>query len=181
MTCSLQESTLLDGAGARPGYSLRTLCRALEYAATATPMYGLHRALYDGFAMAFLTQLNDECAPRVEGLLQRAFNPQNSKVISKAATCVGMHLSWQGTLRIPTTFAGTQIAALSSTLQTASCVTCVICSSCAQGFLRAPPRPTVGGPFVLFDHFWVATGDQPLPEDGADSDGGCTFSCLQAA
>ena len=45
-------------------------------------MYGLQRALYDGFAMAFLTQLNDECAPRVEGLLQRAFNPQNSKVLS---------------------------------------------------------------------------------------------------
>ena len=76
---SWQETTLLDGAGARPGYSLRTLCRALEYAAQATPMYGLQRALYDGFAMAFLTQLNDDCAPRVESLLQRAFNPQNSK------------------------------------------------------------------------------------------------------
>ena len=46
---------------------------------THTPMYGLHRALYDGFAMAFMTQLNEECAPRIDGLLQRAFNPQNSK------------------------------------------------------------------------------------------------------
>ena len=57
----------------------------------ATPMYGLQRALYDGFAMAFLTQLNDECAPRVEGLLQRAFNPQNSKVTSEAVPGTGTH------------------------------------------------------------------------------------------
>ena len=36
-----QEATLQDGAGHKPAYNLRTLCRALEYAAHATPIYGL--------------------------------------------------------------------------------------------------------------------------------------------
>ena len=38
---AVQGTTLVDGSGARPGYSLRTLCRALEYAANAAPTYGL--------------------------------------------------------------------------------------------------------------------------------------------
>lgn len=36
-----QDATLQDGAGHKPAYNLRTLCRALEYAAQATPTYGL--------------------------------------------------------------------------------------------------------------------------------------------
>lgn len=36
-----QDTTLQDGAGHKPAYNLRTLCRALEYAAAATPVYGL--------------------------------------------------------------------------------------------------------------------------------------------
>ena len=39
----------MDGGGGAPGYSLRTLCRALEYARAGLPTYGLPRALYDGF------------------------------------------------------------------------------------------------------------------------------------
>ena len=56
MMCS-QEMRLTDGAGAKPAYSLRTLCRALDYARTTAPNYGLQRALYDGFSMAFATQV----------------------------------------------------------------------------------------------------------------------------
>ncbi|KAG7670517.1 hypothetical protein KSW81_003079 [Nannochloris sp. 'desiccata'] len=52
------DTTLQDGAGHKPTYNLRTLSRALEYAARASAVYGLQRALYDGFAMSFLTQLD---------------------------------------------------------------------------------------------------------------------------
>lgn len=52
-----QEARLTDGAGSKPAYSLRTLCRALDYARTTAPHYGLQRALYDGFSMAFATQV----------------------------------------------------------------------------------------------------------------------------
>lgn len=65
------DTTLQDGAGHKPAYNLRTLCRALEYAAAATPVYGLQRALYDGFAMSFLTQLDPGSAPRLEKLMQQ--------------------------------------------------------------------------------------------------------------
>ena len=68
-----QDTNLIDGAGSKPSYSLRTLCRALEYARVALPVYGLQRALYDGFAMAFLTQLHDGSSPRVESLLRHHF------------------------------------------------------------------------------------------------------------
>ena len=43
-----------------------------------------------------------------------------------------------------------------------------------QGFMRAPPQPAGGG-HVLFDHFWVAMGDRPLPEDGVHADGEITI------
>lgn len=52
-----QDGRLTDGAGHRPAYSLRTLCRALDYARRAAPAYGLTRALWDGLSMSFLTQV----------------------------------------------------------------------------------------------------------------------------
>ncbi len=64
------DATLQDGAGHKPAYNLRTLSRALEYAAACIPVYGLHKALYDGFSMSFLTQLDPESAARLEGLMR---------------------------------------------------------------------------------------------------------------
>lgn len=66
-----QEAHLQDGAGHKPAYNLRTLCRALEYAASATPTYGLQRSLWDGFAMSFLTQLDPPSGARLERLMQQ--------------------------------------------------------------------------------------------------------------
>jgi midasin (ATPase involved in ribosome maturation) len=60
----------MDGAGSKPSYNLRTLSRALQYARVALPQYGLQRGLYDGCAMAFLTQLHPSSAPAMERLLQ---------------------------------------------------------------------------------------------------------------
>ena len=41
----------------------------------------------------------------------------------------------------------------------------VLTQLCAwtQAFLRTPPAPG-GPPHVLFEHFWVEAGSQPLPE-----------------
>ncbi len=58
-----QEARLTDSAGQKPAYNLRTLCRALDYARHAAPTYGLQRALYDGFAMAFATQVRRRSPP----------------------------------------------------------------------------------------------------------------------
>ncbi|KAJ2180783.1 AAA ATPase midasin, partial [Coemansia sp. RSA 551] len=48
---------LVDGAGQRPHYSLRTLARSLTYARDHAAAYSLKRALYDGLSMTFATQL----------------------------------------------------------------------------------------------------------------------------
>lgn len=65
----LAETTLCDGTGRRPHYSLRTLCRALRYAAT-DPCQSLLRSLYEGFCLSFLTALNRESHPTVESLIR---------------------------------------------------------------------------------------------------------------
>lgn len=54
------EKKLVDGANQVPHFSLRTLTRVLSYVIEITPLYGLRRALYEGFAMGFLTLLNRE-------------------------------------------------------------------------------------------------------------------------
>ncbi len=62
---------LTDGANQRPHYSLRTLCRALEYALLIQPDYGFKRALYEGFSMSFLTQLNTASVPTMLTLIRK--------------------------------------------------------------------------------------------------------------
>ncbi|KAI9782381.1 MAG: hypothetical protein M1839_005254 [Geoglossum umbratile] len=52
------ENHLVDGANQKPHFSLRTLTRTLSYAVEISPMYGLRRALYEGFSMGFLTLLD---------------------------------------------------------------------------------------------------------------------------
>ena len=61
---------LVDGGGAQLRFSLRTLARSLEYAAASLPTYGLHRALKDGFEMAFLTALAGDSRIAMERLLR---------------------------------------------------------------------------------------------------------------
>lgn len=65
------EDVLQDGAGNKPAYNLRTLTRALEYSTQAVHVYGMQRALYDGFAMSFLTQLEPVSASHMERMLQQ--------------------------------------------------------------------------------------------------------------
>lgn len=72
----------MDGAGQKPAYNLRTLARALGYARASAPSYGVQRALYDGTAMAFLTQLTPASASRMEALIIKHLLPgvKNAKV-----------------------------------------------------------------------------------------------------
>ncbi|XP_036269995.1 midasin isoform X3 [Pipistrellus kuhlii] len=60
--------TLVDGTGHRPHYSLRTLCRALRFAAS-NPCSNIQRSLYEGFCLGFLTQLDRASHPVVQKLI----------------------------------------------------------------------------------------------------------------
>ena len=103
----LQDMTLVDGAGSKPAYNLRTLSRALQYARIALPQYGLQRALYDGCAMAFLTQLHPSSAPAMERLLQTHILAGASL---KVNSCVLTGLTGVDSLRfgrLPATFIST--------------------------------------------------------------------------
>lgn len=55
-----EENRLVDGAGQKPHFSLRTLTRTLTYVTDIAPTYGLRRALFEGFSMSYLTQLNKD-------------------------------------------------------------------------------------------------------------------------
>ncbi|CAG8078285.1 unnamed protein product [Penicillium salamii] len=52
------ENKLTDGAGQRPHFSIRTLVRALIYVIDHAHVYGLRRAIFEGFSMSFLTVLS---------------------------------------------------------------------------------------------------------------------------
>ncbi|RPB22298.1 midasin [Terfezia boudieri ATCC MYA-4762] len=53
-----ESHSLVDGAGQRPHFSLRTLTRTLSYVNDIAHVYGLRRSIYEGFCMSFLTLLD---------------------------------------------------------------------------------------------------------------------------
>lgn len=55
-----KENRLVDGACQKPHFSLRTLTRTLTYVTDIAPTYGLRRALFEGFSMSYLTQLDKD-------------------------------------------------------------------------------------------------------------------------
>ncbi|KAK3626829.1 AAA ATPase midasin [Elasticomyces elasticus] len=66
-----EQNKLVDGAGQKPHFSLRTLTRTLSYAKYIAPQCSLRRALYEGFQMSFLTFLDAESARSVQPLLEQ--------------------------------------------------------------------------------------------------------------
>ncbi|KAJ3092441.1 AAA ATPase midasin [Quaeritorhiza haematococci] len=60
-----------DGANHRVHFSMRTLARALMFAMTNAHIFGLRRALYEGFVMSFVTQLNKESQAVMLRIIQR--------------------------------------------------------------------------------------------------------------
>ena len=52
------DNRLVDGAGQKPHFTLRSLSRTLMYATDIAKTYGIRRSLYEGFCMSFLTLLD---------------------------------------------------------------------------------------------------------------------------
>ncbi|XP_075410883.1 midasin isoform X2 [Tenrec ecaudatus] len=73
---------LVDGTGHRPHYSLRTLCRALRFAAS-NPCGSIQRSLYEGFCLGFLTQLDRASYPVVQKLICQHIISGNVKSLLK--------------------------------------------------------------------------------------------------
>ncbi|XP_049753260.1 midasin [Elephas maximus indicus] len=76
------ETKLVDGTGHRPHYSLRTLCRALRFAAS-NPCSSIQRSLYEGFCLGFLTQLDRASHPLVQKLICQHIVSVNVKSLLK--------------------------------------------------------------------------------------------------
>ena len=141
------------------------------------------RALFDGFAMSFLTQLDPSCAPRLEKLMQTHLVGSGTSLKVRAGgregrgegqtglqagpafqCCISrvMHpAAWLGRL-----LHASKLASLSAP---SNCCLAMLAPT-SQTLMRAPPQPPGPG-HVLFDHFWVETGGGQLPE-GRESDGG---------
>ena len=66
----VRKNALADGSDRRPHFSLRNLSRAMNYAVDLAPMYGLRRAMYEGFCMTFTTSLNKESENILRMLVQ---------------------------------------------------------------------------------------------------------------
>ncbi|XP_040596448.1 midasin isoform X2 [Mesocricetus auratus] len=73
---------LVDGTSHRPHYSLRTLCRALRFAAS-NPCGSIQRSLYEGFCLGFLTQLDRASHPVVQKLICQYIISGNVKSLLK--------------------------------------------------------------------------------------------------
>ncbi|KAL8831495.1 MAG: hypothetical protein Q9191_000836 [Dirinaria sp. TL-2023a] len=67
----VHSNTLVDGSNQKPHFSLRTLTRTLTYATDIAPIYGLRRALYEGFSMSFLTLLTVESSQLVISIIEK--------------------------------------------------------------------------------------------------------------
>ncbi|KAI9675420.1 MAG: hypothetical protein M1817_001324 [Caeruleum heppii] len=66
-----EDNQLVDGAGQKPHFSLRTLTRTMTYAIDIAPVYGLRRSLYEGFLMSFSTLLDSPSELLVLPLIDR--------------------------------------------------------------------------------------------------------------
>ncbi|KAE8385300.1 hypothetical protein BDV23DRAFT_188413 [Aspergillus alliaceus] len=77
------ENKLTDGAGQRPHFSIRTLVRALIYVNDHAHVYGLRRAVFEGFSMSFLTVLSQESERLLMPLLERHLfsNTKNARAL----------------------------------------------------------------------------------------------------
>ncbi|XP_058881826.1 midasin isoform X1 [Acipenser ruthenus] len=90
---------LVDGTGHRPHYSLRTLCRALRFAAS-NPCHSIQRSLYEGFSLSFLTQLDRTSHPLVQKLICLHILNKNTKCLKQpipeppGKKCIPMEGYW---------------------------------------------------------------------------------------
>ncbi|KDQ25963.1 hypothetical protein PLEOSDRAFT_1045779, partial [Pleurotus ostreatus PC15] len=67
----VEAGQIADGANHRPHFSMRTLARALTFAADITRVYGLRRAIWEGCLMAFTMVLDAPSAQTVIALAHK--------------------------------------------------------------------------------------------------------------
>ena len=95
---------IADGQNMPPHFSMRTLARALTFAGEFAPTFGLRRALYEGFIMAFTMLLDERSQTVVRTLIdkhvvQGAKNPRSlmERVPTKPASmdaAIRLHHYW---------------------------------------------------------------------------------------
>ncbi|KAK6501631.1 hypothetical protein TWF481_009466, partial [Arthrobotrys musiformis] len=78
----VEQNRLVDGAGQKPVYSIRTLARTLAYVVEIAPVYGILRSLYEGFCMAFLTCLATESEILLHHLIEQRLLADHSNARS---------------------------------------------------------------------------------------------------
>lgn len=78
-----EQNLLVDGAGQKPHFSLRTLTRALTYAKDVSPLCSIRRALFEGFQMSYLTLLDKESESRLLPLMQQALFSKHRNVTAE--------------------------------------------------------------------------------------------------
>lgn len=66
-----ENNVIVDGSNQRPHFSIRTLTRTLLYVCDIVHVYGLRRALYDGFCMSFLTLLDQKSEDILRPLISK--------------------------------------------------------------------------------------------------------------
>ena len=73
---------LADGSNHRPHFSMRTLTRALTFAAETAGTFGVRRAVWEGCVMAFTMTLDSESAQKIMKLAQKCLLAQVRNVNS---------------------------------------------------------------------------------------------------
>jgi midasin len=75
-----EDNRLVDGAGQRPHFSLRTLTRTLTFAKRIHHLCSLRRAIYEGFQMSFVTFLDAESSSAVQPVIQKSIFSKRTNV-----------------------------------------------------------------------------------------------------
>ena len=70
-----EDHEVVDGTGAKPHFSMRTLTRTLMFVGDCARMYGLRRGLYEGFCMSFSTMLEVGSRERVVVMIAEGIYP----------------------------------------------------------------------------------------------------------
>ena len=77
----VQSFELVDGNGRKPLLNLRTLTRPIKFARLCENIYGLERALYEGWCLSFTTMLDESSARATRSILREFLMPAAASVV----------------------------------------------------------------------------------------------------
>ena len=89
-------TSLVDGAGQPPLYSLRTYCRALIYASQHSSHFTFLRALYEGFTMAFASPLSLPSKQKLQSTLMKLCRLKPHHLVTPPSSLPAGHVDVQG-------------------------------------------------------------------------------------